>query len=121
MLTTHIYLNGQCKDAINLYKSAFDASVQTMIEDSESRHVVHAEILIHGQTLIMNDFGNNDGPSISGGYQLSVQFENETDLQKAYTIMQEGSAIINPMQATDYSPCVIRFTDRFDVRWAFWV
>ncbi len=121
MLTTHIYLNGNCKEAIELYKRVFDATVKTLIEDSDSHLVVHAEIVIHGELLMLNDFGNNDGISKSGGYQLSVWFDNESDLKKAYSLMQDGSTLIDEIQATDYSPCVVRFIDRFDVRWGFWV
>ncbi len=121
MLVTHIYINGQCKEAINMYTAALNATVKTMIEDSKQEHVIHAEILIHDQLLMLNDFGNNDGLSVSGGYQLSVQFDNETDLKKAYAIMQHNGVTINSLQATEYSPCVVRFIDKFDIRWAFWL
>lgn len=121
MLSTHIYFNGQCKQAIELYKKAFNATVKTMIEDSSQSLVVHAEIIIHNELLMLNDFGNNDGISKSGGYQLSVQFENEVALQRAYVEIQNGSVTIESMKSTEYSPCVVRFIDRFDVRWAFWV
>lgn len=121
MLVTHIYFNGQCKQAIELYKRAFDATVETLMEDEDQPLVVHAEITIHNQLLMLNDFGNNDGFSKSGGYQLSVQFEDEAALQKAYATLQTGSITIEPILATEYSPCTVRFIDRFDVRWAFWV
>jgi len=121
MLVTHIYFNGNCKEAIKLYKTALNATVQIIIEDSNHQNVIHAEIFIHDQLLMLNDFGNNDGRSTSGGYQLSVQFDSETDLKKAYSAMQDNSISIDPLQATDYSSCVVRFIDKFDVRWGFWV
>ncbi|MGL6197432.1 MAG: VOC family protein [Lachnospiraceae bacterium] len=83
MLSTHIYFNGKCKEAIEMYKDALGATVITLIEDSNSHLVVHAEITIHNELLMLNDFGNNDGISKSGGYQLSVRFENEKDLKKS--------------------------------------
>lgn len=118
---THIYFNGDCKQAISLYEKAFGVSVQTLIEHSDQPLVVHAEILIHNEVLMVNDFGNNDGHSTSGGYQLSLQFDDEAALKKAYAEMQKGSTTIEPMQPTDFSPCTVRFIDRFGVRWAFWV
>jgi len=33
--------------------------------------------------------------------------------------MQDNSISINPLQDTDYSSCVVRFIDKFDVRWDF--
>lgn len=121
MLVTHIYYNGQCKAAIEMYKAAFGAAVETVIEHPDTQLIVHAELKIHNGLLMMNDFGNNDGFSKSGGYQLSVQFDNEAELKKAFSVLQEDCTMVENMQATDYSPCTVRFIDKFDARWAFWV
>ena len=121
MLATQIYFNGDCKKAIEMYEKAFGATIKTMMEDPNTQLVVHAEIIIHDELIIMNDFGNNDGFSKSGGYQLCVQYDNEADLKKAYAILQEDCTIIEEMQATDYSPCTVRFIDKFDVRWGLWM
>ena len=121
MLVTHIYFNGNCKEAIELYKNALYADVKTLIEDSVLNLVVHAEMVIHDELLMLNDFGNNDGVSRSGGYQLCLQFENVDELKRAYSKMEFESITIDPIQSTDYSPCTVRFEDRFGVRWAFWV
>jgi PhnB protein len=122
MLATHVYFNGQCKEAIELYVKAFNATIKMFIPNPEQDGlVIHAEILIHNQLLMLNDFGENDGFSKSGGYQLVVSFDNEDDLKDAYSVMKDGSTTISPMRATDYSACLVRFVDKFDVRWAFCV
>lgn len=122
MLVTHVYFNGHCKDAIELYVKAFNADIKTiMYRPEQDNFIIHAEIFIHDQLLMLNDFGDNDGYSKSGGYQLTVKFDNEDELKDAYLVLKDGSITIFPMKATDYSPCVVRFVDKFDVRWAFWV
>lgn len=122
MFATHLYFNGQCREAIELYVKAFNATIKTIMPNpGQEELVIHAEILIHNQLLMLNDFGDNDGYSKSGGYQLTVSFNNEVDLKKAYSVMKDGSTTISPMQATDYSACVVRFIDKFDVRWGLWV
>ncbi len=121
MLATHLYFNGQCREAIELYVKAFNATIKTiMTNPGQEELVIHAEILIHNQLLMLNDFGDKDGYSKSGGYQLAVSFDSEDDLKNAYSVMKDGSTTISPMQAADYSPCVVRFVDKFDVRWGFW-
>lgn len=123
MFATHVYFNGKCREAIKLYVKAFKATIKTIIQEpdqGEDALVIHAEICIHNQILMLNDFGNNNGFSKSGGYQLCVSFENEDDLKDAYSVMKDGSITIDAMQATDYSTCVVRFIDRFDVRWGLW-
>ncbi len=124
MFCTHIYLNGNCREAIEAYAKAFSAEVLTIIPApmiGKEKYVMHAEILIHNQKLMMNDFGDNEGTTKSGGYQLVVQFENVSQLEEAYNPLIEGGTILSRKQTTDYSPCVVRFIDRFGTRWAFMV
>lgn len=122
MLVTHIHCNGLCREAIELYKKAFQADVKTIIyRPGRGNLVDHAEITIHDQLLMLNDYAENDHVSKSAGYQLAVRFDNETDLLAAYSVLNEGSTTVFPMQATDYSACVVRLIDRYDVRWALWV
>lgn len=122
MLTPHIYLNGYCRKAIELYTKAFNATTVHIIEDPRySERIIHAVINIHGQPLILNDTGADLDSAKSGGYQLSVQFKSESELFASYSILLDGATILFPIQATDYSDCVVRFIDRFDVRWGFWV
>lgn len=123
MFTIHIYFNGQCKQAIKLYEQALGAELKMLDCDpgKNSGMVVHAEICIHGQTIMLNDFANNNRYSKSGGYQLVVQFDTEEKLKSAYSHLSPGGTVIEPMHATDYSPCVVRFIDPFDVPWAFMI
>jgi PhnB protein len=121
MLTTHIYLDGRCREAIQLYEKAFGAHVDKIIEDPEDGTIVHAEIRIHRQPLMLNDTGSILDPSPAGGYQLSVQFDSQDELMKAYSLLKNDARIIFPLQATDYSDCVVRLIDQFSVRWALWL
>jgi PhnB protein len=122
MFAPQVMINGECRQAIQLYEKAFNGIIKTIIPDPEQENLVrHAEIIIHDQILMMNDFGGDDGYTKSGGYQLSVRFETEEALEAAYSILKEGSTVVSNIQATDYSPCVVRFIDRYDVRRAFWV
>lgn len=124
MFCTHIYFNGNCREAIELYKKAFDAEVLTIIPNSingRENEVIHAEIEIHNQKLMMNDFGANEGNTKANGYQLVVQFESVAQLEESYNVLSENSITLSPKQPTDYSPCVVRFIDKFGIRWGFMV
>jgi PhnB protein len=122
LLVAQVHFNGQCKEAIELYVKAFNATIETIIQNPvQDDFVIHAEISIHNQPIFLNDIADNVDSFKSGGYQLSVSFDNEDDLKAVYSVLKDGSTTISPMQATDYSVCVVRFVDKFDVRWAFWV
>ncbi len=124
MFCTHVFFKGNCREAIELYKKAFNAEVLTIIKNTESgkeNQILHAEIKIHEQKLMMNDFGNSQGIFMPDGYQLVVQFNHINHLEKAYAEFAENSTILFPKQPTDYSPCVVQFIDKFGTRWAFMV
>lgn len=124
MFCMHIYFNGNCREAIELYKKAFSAKVLTVIQNptpGKENEVLHSEIIIHDQKLMMNDFGDNDGITKSSGYQLVVQFHTIEQLEEAYAVLSENSTMITPKQPTDYSECVVRFIDKFGVPWGMTV
>jgi PhnB protein len=121
---THIYFNGDCQKAIELYKKALGAEVLTIILNQtpgKENEVIHSEIKIHNQTLMLNDFGDNEGITQSSGFQLTTQFQNIEQLEESYSILSKDSVTITPKQPTDYSECVVRFIDKFGIHWALWV
>jgi PhnB protein len=123
MLVPHLYLNGRCEEAISIYVKAFGAEVKVLIpqpENSPQKGVMHAEIYIHGQRVMLNDVqGKID--YTRGTQELVVIFNSTEDLKKSYEIIKEGSRTLSPMQATDYSPCVVEFWDKFGIPWGFMV
>jgi PhnB protein len=124
MFCTHIYFNGNCREAINLYAKALDADVLTVMaypEEGKGNFVIHAEMEIDGKKLVMNDFGDDEGVTTPGGYQLVMQFPDAEQLRLAFEILSKDGKILSPMQSADYSSCVVRFADRFGTRWAFYV
>lgn len=122
MFCAHVYLNGQTSEALDLYKKVFNADIKNIICDPENNDIIiHSEIIIHNQVLMLNDTGGNADSSKSGGYQLVVRFDSERELKEAYSYFEADCSIISPMQSYDYTPCQIRFIDKFDVRWAFYV
>jgi len=117
MLVPHLYLNGRSEEAIEQYVKAFGAEVETVIPypgDEPQKGILHAEIFIHGQRIMLND--NDLGPP-----GLVVIYDNEEDLMQSYEIMKEGGEVTAPIIETDYSPCVVGFRDRFGIDWAFMV
>lgn len=71
-----LYLKG-CDEAIELYKKAFDATVDAIYRDPESNLILHAEIKVFGQCVA---FMERDTESVEGNtMQLSFEFENSNE------------------------------------------
>lgn len=117
MLIPHLYFNGRSREAIAQYVQAFGAKVKEVIpypEGEQTIGVMHSEISIHGQRIMLND--NNFGPLC-----LVVIYETVEELMRSFEIMKEGGEVTAPMIETDYSPCVAGLCDRFGIDWAFMV
>lgn len=124
MLIPHMHLNGRCREALTLYEKAFLAKtdlIQYISETEPEKGVVHAEIHIHGQRVMLNDRGGNKDFLTESAMQMVVIFDSVKELQDTYQLMSEDSVTIDPMQKTFFSPCVVGFLDKFGVRWGFMV
>lgn len=64
MLATHIYFNGNCKEAIELYEKAFNTRADAIFRNDDGM-LVHAEMHIHEQRVMLNNrFGNKDKTTV---------------------------------------------------------
>lgn len=117
MLVPHLYFNGKSEEAIDQYVKAFGAEVKLLLHNSEGepqKGVMHAEIIIHGQRIMLND--NDLGPPA-----LVVIYDNKEELMHSYEILKEGGEVTAEMTTTDYSPCVVGLRDRFRMNWGLMV
>ena len=117
----HLYLK-DCDEAIELYKKAFDATVEEIYRDPETNLILHAEIKAFGQWI---SFSERDSESLAGNtMQFCFHFgaDNEKTIEKAYDILKDGAQINLPFGTSfDWSPCVVSLVDKFGVNWGFFV
>lgn len=115
-----LYLNG-CDEAIELYKIAFDATVDAIYRDSESNKIMHAEIKAFGQCIA---FSERDSESIAGNtMEFCFHFGegNEEIVKKAYEALKDGAHISFPLGSCEWSPCIFGLVDKFGVNWSLFV
>ena len=128
MLVPQLYFDGKCSEAIKMYEKAFETELDSIMyedEDSIDGFVIHAEMYIHGQRVMLSDGdgggGSNKNLSLDTGMQLVVTFENRDQLNLAYETMNDECKSIMPMASTFYSECVVVFLDRFGINWCFMI
>lgn len=124
MLIPQLYLNNHTKEAIELYAKAFNTAADSIMYDPEYEPetvVIHAEMHILGQRVMLSDYGGKSGCPADAVLELVAAFEHEEALKQAYQIIQEGSTTITPLGPVFFSPCMVQFADAFGVRWCFMV
>lgn len=123
-------LGGNCREAIRMYEKAFHGKITCLItygeandppyypvrEEDKKDYIYHSELALGGQRIIMSDNVDMEFQTCYSTF-LTVIFDTQEEVRRAYEIMKEGSKTIYPMEATPYSSCRVVFVDRFGVRW----
>ncbi|MCK8061489.1 MULTISPECIES: VOC family protein [unclassified Fusibacter] len=120
MLVPQLYLKGKCEEAIKAYENAFKTKVASVLYDEDKRpenFVVHAEMHIHDQKVMMSDWGGNISMSTDNSQQLVVIFKEQAELDHAYDVLKVGSKTVIEKGPTFYSTCLVDLLDSYGVRW----
>ena len=121
MLVTHFHFSGRCDEAIKLYTKAFEAKID-FIDRNETGGVIHAEMHIHGQRVMMNDnYGSKGINTEDFSIQIVPIFKTEEQLLKCFEILKDGAISISLPEKVFYSPLVAGVTDKFGIRWGLMV
>ncbi len=129
-VTPNFHFNGECEEALELYKKASRGRLETLIRysdadandfpaealsDNQRNYVYHAEMQIGSQRFFFSDSIDK----ITKGQNVSVvlTFDNISDVKSAYGILSDGCTVIHPLREKTYSSCFVSLTDRFGIRW----
>lgn len=125
-VTPNFHFHGNCKQAIEFYRTAFGAEVKLLLcnsdanpEDGQSNAdqdlVYHAELMIGKQRIMMSD--TSDTMPAGNLVSLVLTFETADEVKAAYEKVADGCIILEPMKSTSYSSCFVSLIDKFGMRW----
>jgi len=121
MLVTHFHFGGRCDEAIELYEKAFNTKINSMDRD-EAGGVIHAEMKIHGQRVMLNDFyGGKDNNPENFSIQMVPIFKTKEQLLRCYEVLKTGAISVSLPHKTFHSPLVAGVIDKFGIKWGLMV
>ena len=128
------YVNG-VREAVELYKKAFDAKL-TYVMPSDDGDEYHVDLDIYGLHVAMAEakyvLKFYDKPTeegikifsqterIAGNTMQICLYYDKGDTSKikhAYEVLREGSTVIIELGPALGSPCMVDFIDKFGIRW----
>lgn len=124
-VTSYIAFNGNCRQAVEFYKSALDADLlflQTFGESPMSGmapadQIMHCTIKVGDSTIMMSD--NSDPAPAAGGNNISLALglNDPAEAQRLFDGLAEGGSIIMPLSKTFWAEAFGMVTDKFGVKW----
>jgi len=129
IVQNYLTFEGRCEEAIEFYKRALGAQVQTlmrfkdaprdqqcMISPGTENKVMHACLRI-GDTSVMASDGRNRGDPNFQGFNLAIQVADATEADKVFAALSDGGNVTMPLAKTFFSPRFGMVVDRFGVQW----
>lgn len=128
MISPAIHLPGNCKEAIEFYEIAFNASDKHIdyyrdaptnsgfsFTDDTKDFVMHASINICGTTVNLSD--TQDKIVAGNMICLNVFFQTEDEVCRAYDKLKEGGKIIVELGPQFFSSMYCSIQDKYGVKW----
>jgi PhnB protein len=126
-MNVHLNFQGNCAEAFEFYKKIFgannafvmkygDAPAGSPVPPNWNDKVMHTSIPL-GDALLMGCDAPQGSSTPLGGFQISVQSNNESEVNRIYEALKDGGSVQMPMAQTFWSPRFGMCTDKFGVAW----
>lgn len=124
-----IHFNGQCDEAIQLYKKAFGCTVKSLIHYSDAvnhgwekqdtlaeNRVYHSEILFGNQEVRLSD-NSEEEAELSRQVVHLISFDTAEEVEEAFAVLREDGEILQPLEKPPYAVIIGTVKDRFGIQW----
>jgi PhnB protein len=123
----HLVFAGKCDEAFGFYEQVFGTKRLMTMKYSEAPagsptapemadKVMHTAMPLGSITLMGCDAPMNYTQSM-GGFQVSVDSTDETEVKRLYAALSDGGSVQMPLAPTFWSPLFGMCTDKFGVAW----
>lgn len=128
----YLVFNGNCEEALGLYKSVLGGAVSVMrfgemppseempISEAWKAKIMHAELTLgEGQTLYLSD--TFEGGSVKVGDNVTVHIDVDTkeDVSRFFNGLSEGATVTMPVAEQFWGALYGSLIDKFGIGWGF--
>jgi PhnB protein len=121
----YIAFKGNCRQAIEFYKSALGAQVlftQTVGESPMSNmgpaeNIMHCTMKVGDSTLMMCDDPNPQAASSDGNISLAIGLNDPARAKELFDNLSKDGSVIMPLAKTYWAEAFGIVTDKFSVKW----
>ena len=124
-VSPYIAFKGNCRQAIDFYKSALDAQVlfsQTVGESPVSNmgpaeNIMHCTIKVGDSTIMMCDDPRPEAAAGGGNISLAIGLNDPARARQMFDNLARDGSVLMPLEKTFWAEAFGMVKDKFGVRW----
>ena len=129
-LDTYLKFDGNCREAFEFYRSAFDGEFQTLqtfregppgmgVEEEYLDRVMHVSLPIGPSVLMGSDAAPGFGPPTVAGnnFSITIHAGSREEADSLLAKLSAGGSVTMPLQNTFWGAYFGSLTDKFGVNW----
>lgn len=131
-ITTYLFFNGDCQNAVNYYREHLQAELHSLmflsdhpatddapeLPENANELVMHAEFSIGQQTFFASDWcTQGSAAQTENSHMLALTLQEQSDVERIFSALSEGGKVIMPLSETFWSPLFGQVVDRFGIGW----
>ena len=124
-VSPYIAFKGNCRQAIEFYKTALGAAVlftQTVGESQMSNmgpatNIMHCTMKVGDSTIMMCDYPRPEAAAGAGNISLAIGLNDPERASQLFGNLADGDSVIMPLEKTYWAKAFGMVTDKFGVKW----
>jgi PhnB protein len=125
-LQTYLFFDGQCEEAITLYRSIFGAELLFLMRYSEAPDSLRAlaadDKIFHatmqfGDTMVNMSDAMGDNQPVFGGFALLIHLEDVVEAERAFAGLAARGVVRVPLEPTLWAERYGIVEDPFGINW----
>ena len=121
----YIAFKGNCRNAIEFYKSALDAEVlftQTVGESpmkdmGAAENIMHCTIKVGNSPIMMCDDPRPDSQASGGNISLAIGLDDPEKAKQIFANLAKEGSVVMPLDKTYWAEAFGMVNDKFGVKW----
>jgi PhnB protein len=127
-LNVYLFFDGNCEEAMNFYKDATGATIESLnrfgesqmpVDEAHKDKILHAIMKISDTTVMFSDSDGKKDIKMGDNFSLALDFKSDADIKKTFEALSKSGSITMPLQDTFWGATFGMCTDKFGVNWMF--
>jgi len=125
-LTPYLHFEGTSEEVLNFYKEALDGEIVRLnrykdgpmpVDEDWKDKIMHARLQFGKSALMISDGPKGFKTTVNGNIQLSIEFDDEDNMEKVFNKLAEGGRVTLPLAKQFWGAKFGMLVDKYGTGW----